>query len=359
MSKKITAAQYGCGKMSVFLMRYLYEHGAEVVAAFDVNPQVIGKDIGDIMGTDKKGVLVSDVKDAQSVLDKTKPDVGVIATQSTMADVKDAFTLFAKNGISAISTCEEAIYPWNSSPQITKELDELAKQNKCALSGSGYPDMYWGVLIDTLAGSMHKITTIKGSSSYNVEDYGIALAKGHGAGLPLDQFEKEIGAYNDLPYKEISEKIESGEYPPPYMWNQNGWLCSRLGLTITNQTQRCVPQTHAEDLHSSTLGMTVKAGDATGMSAVVITETEEGITLETECIGKVYAPGEIDKNEWTFEGEPETSIVVNEPATVELTCSNLVNRIPALLSAPHGYITTEKMPNNVYMTRPMDSYLKR
>ena len=63
------------------------------------------------------------------------------------------------------------------------ELDALAKENGCTLTGSGYPDMYWGVLVDTLAGSLNKLTKITGSSSYNVEDYGIALAKGHGAGL--------------------------------------------------------------------------------------------------------------------------------------------------------------------------------
>lgn len=67
------------------------------------------------------------------------------------------------------------------------------------------------------------------------------------------------------------------------MWNQNGWLCSQLDLHIVSQTQECIPITHKEDLQSSTLDMTIKAGDATGMSAVVTTETEEGITLETRC----------------------------------------------------------------------------
>ena len=257
------------------------------MAAFDVQADVIGKDIGDIMGTGKTGVVVSDAANASAILAERKPDVGVIATMSTMADVKDAFTVFAENGINAISTCEESLYPWNSSPAITKELDELAKKNNCTLAGSGYPDMYWGVLIDVLAGSMHKITKIKGSSSYNVEDYGIALAKGHGAGLTMAEFDKEIGAYNDLSYREISAKIESGEYPPPYMWNQNGWLCSRMGLTITNQTQRCVPQTHVEDLYSSTLDMTIKAGDATGMSAVVMTETAGAEIGRASCRERV------------------------------------------------------------------------
>jgi len=142
------------------------------------------------------------------------------------------------------------------------------------------------------------------------------------------------------------------------MWNQNGWLCSQLGLTITSQTQKCVPMTHKEDLYSSTLDMTVKAGYATGMSAIVTTETEEGITLETQCQGYVYGPEDFDKNDWTFEGEPETTIKVDRPATVELTCATLVNRIPMLIDAEAGYITTEKLPINHYLVKPMNEYVK-
>lgn len=358
MDRKLRAVQYGCGKMSVFLMRYLFEKGADIVAAFDMNPAVIGKDIGDIIGGAKTGVIVSDAKDAGRVMAELKPDVCVVATRSTMADIKEAFATCAMNGVNAISTCEEALYPWNSSPAITQELDELAKKHGVTLAGSGYPDMYWGVLIDTLAGSMHKIAKIKGSSSYNVEDYGIALAKGHGAGLSKEQFAKEIGNYNDLSSEEQKKLVESGEYIPSYMWNQNGWLCSRMGLTPISQTQKCIPTTHHSDLRSDTLGMVIKAGEPTGMSAIVTTETAEGITIETECIGNVYAPEDFDKNDWTFYGEPETTINVNRPATVELTCANLVNRIPALMNAQPGYVSTDKLPNNVYLVKPINEYVQ-
>ncbi|MEM1484406.1 dihydrodipicolinate reductase [Oscillospiraceae bacterium PP1C4] len=358
MDRKVRIAQYGCGKMSKHLMKYVFDHGGEIVAAFDINPKVIGKDIGEIIGCENKGVTISSAAQADELLAKMKPDACIIATLSTMADLKEAFTICAQNGVNAISTCEEALYPWNSSPDITAELDALAKANNCTVCGSGYPDLFWGTLITTLAGSSNKITKIKGSSSYNVEDYGIALAKGHGSGLTLEQFEKEIGNYNELSSDEIGALVNHGEYIPSYMWNQNGWLCSQLGLTITSQTQKCVPHTYEQDLHSTTLGMTIKAGEATGMSAIVTTETKEGITIETECIGKVYSPEEFDKNEWTLYGEPETTLIVNRPMTVELTCAVVVNRLPQLINSEPGYITTDKMPVNAFRTKPLNEYIK-
>jgi 4-hydroxy-tetrahydrodipicolinate reductase len=358
MERKIRFVQYGCGKMSKYLMSYGIEKGGELLAAFDMNPALIGKDLGELSGPLCRGIQVSDAKNVSSILGELKPDVCIIATRSTVAELKEIFTACAKNHVNAIATCEEALYPWNSSPDLTAELDALAKAGGCTLCGSGYPDLYWGTLITTLAGSAHKITKIKGSSSYNVEDYGIALAQGHGAGLSIAEFEKQIGNYNNLSSAQIKALVEKGEYIPSYMWNQNGWLCSRLGLTVVSQVQKCVPHTCDHDLHSSTLGMTIKAGDATGMSAIVTTETAEGITLETECIGKVYTPEEFDKNEWTLYGEPDITLVVNRPATVELTCATIVNRLPQLIDAEPGYVTTEKMPVNEYRVKPLDYYVK-
>ena len=318
MEQKIKAVQYGVGKMSLYTMRYMLEKGIEIVGAVDINPEVIGKDVGEILGQEKIGVIVTSAENAKEMMQNTKPDICVITTRSLIAELEEPYMLCAELGINAISTCEEAFYPQNSNPTLTNKIDELAKKNNCTITGTGYQDIYWGQLITSIAGSTQKITKIKGSSSYNVEEYGIALAEAHGAGLTLDEFDKQIASVDRISDEERQTLINNGEYAPSYMWNVNGWLCSKLGLTIISQTQKCVPQTHTEDIYSSTLGMTVKAGDATGMSAVVTTKTKEGITIESECIGKVYAPDEFDKNVWTVEGEPTTTITVEKPATVEL-----------------------------------------
>ena len=223
MSEKIRVAQYGCGKMSVYTMRYVYEKGAEIVAAFDIDQNKIGKDVSTLIGGDDKGVVISDVKEAEEVLRKVKPDICIITTMSLFKDVYSAFEVCAKLGINAISTCEEAFFPMNSNPTLTKKLDEMAKESGCTLTGAGYQDIYWGNLIATIAGSTHNITKIVGSSSYNVEDYGIALAKAHGAGLSLEDFDKEVASVDRVTDEQRQKVIESGDYLPSYMWNVNGW----------------------------------------------------------------------------------------------------------------------------------------
>ena len=346
---KIKVVQYGCGKMSIYTMRYVIEQGMEIVGALDINPEVIGKDISEIMGTDSTyGVVVKSVEEAEELFKEVKPDVCIITTMSLMNDIKDSLLLCAKMGVNAITTCEEAFYPMNSNPNLTNEIDRMAKENNCTITGSGYQDAFWGNLITTMAGSTHNITKIKGSSSYNVEDYGIALAKAHGAGLTLEEFEEQIASVDNISVDERQRLIDNGEYMPSYMWNVNGWLCDKMGLHVVNQSQKCVPQTHSEDIESSTLGLTVKAGMATGMSAVVTTVTEEGITIESECIGKVYASDEFDSNRWTVYGEPNTDLVIDKPQTVELTCATIVNRIPDVLKAEAGFVPTSRMGDLKY-----------
>lgn len=355
---KIKVVQIGTGKMSVYTMRYVYEKKAEIVGAFDVRDDIIGKDIGEIMNTENKGILIENIHNLENRLQELKPDIAIVTTMSLLSDVYESLMTCAKCGVNAITTCEEAFDSYNSNPKLTEEINRMAILNNCTITGSGYQDIYWGNLISDVAASTHKITKIKGSSSYNVEDYGIALAKAHGAGLTLEEFERDVASVDKISDEERLSLINSGKYLPSYMWNVNGWLAQKLGLTVTHQSQVTVPTTYHDDLVSKTLNTTIKAGDATGMSAIVTTETKEGIVIESECIGKVYSDEDYDKNEWTIYGEPDTTITVARPATVELTCATIVNRIPDVINSKPGFVLTCDMDELSYRTNALDTYLK-
>lgn len=343
--------QYGAGKMSKYTMRYVIEKGWQIVGAFDINPNVIGKDISVMMETETEyGVVVNHADGFEKFLQEQRPDAVIVTTMSLFKDVYNALEVCARCGVNAISTCEEAFYPQNSNPNLFEKLDTICKQTNCTITGSGYQDIYWGNLIASIAGSTHNITKIIGKSSYNVEDYGIALAEAHGAGLTLEEFDKQIAALDRMSDEERQNMINAGEYLPSYMWNVNGWLAAKLGLTITHQEQECVPQLHDKDIHSTTLNMNIKKGMATGMSAVVTSQTKEGVVIQSECIGKVYSEDDFDQNIWTIEGEPDTTVVVNRPQTVELTCATIVNRLPDIVDAPAGYLSTDYFNLPVYRT---------
>ena len=139
---QLRVVQYGCGKMGRVIMRYLLDKGVQIVGVIDMDESLEDQDIGEIAGLNRHiGIKVRRQPDV--VLDNCDADVAILALQSYLPDMHQAILECVTRGINVITTSEEALYPWTTSPTITNQLDALAKRMGCTIVGSGMQDVFW------------------------------------------------------------------------------------------------------------------------------------------------------------------------------------------------------------------------
>lgn len=349
MKRKVRVAQYGLGAIGKISARFCLAKGAELVAAFARSSEQVGTDAGEILGIGPIGTPVSHSDRLEEVLIRTRSDIVVFSTKSHLADIREAALICLRNKVNVLDIGENAFWPWTEEPDIAAELDAAAKEYGVTISASGCPDVCWGTLITTFAASCNKLTKIRCDSFLNLESYNADyMFEYHGVGLTLAEFEEKFGS---------AVITETDGRLPCLPGDQNAWLCSKLGLTVTSQTMQYIPIVRETDFNSKSFGRVIKAGELEGLGQLCRTETAEGVVIELMMGGKTDVTGVDEHTVWTLEGEPTSTLVWDNPDTYGLTCANAVNRIPQVINAAPGYQTTDRFPDSRYLVKPMNEYV--
>ena len=91
--KTVKVVSYGIGVIGRRLATHLLKkEGVKIVGAVDINPSIVGKDLGEVLGQEKIGVIIRD--DAETVLKETKPDIVVHTTMSYLKQTFDNSSRF-------------------------------------------------------------------------------------------------------------------------------------------------------------------------------------------------------------------------------------------------------------------------
>ena len=148
MSKPIRVIQYGLGAIGRASVRLaLSRPGVQVVGAVDRDPQLTGKDLGEVLGLGRKlDILVTDKP--VMLFAQTHADVVIHCTTSSFVEAYEQLTEIVRAGLHCVTSCEEAMFPYYRHKLLAGKLDDLCIQKSAAVVGTGVNP---GLVMDTLA----------------------------------------------------------------------------------------------------------------------------------------------------------------------------------------------------------------
>jgi 4-hydroxy-tetrahydrodipicolinate reductase len=193
MQKQIRVLQWGLGAMGSGMAKLmLQKEGLKIVAAVDGRPDYVGKDLGEILKVDQHlGVCVTN--QPETVLDKEKVDIVVIATTSWTEKQMPDLRRILKAGINVVSIAEEMSDPAAQSPELAQELDQLAKENGVSILGTGVnPGFVLDLLVVLLTAGCHRVDRIEASRVNDLSPYGPTVMETQGVGTTPEQFRKGV-----------------------------------------------------------------------------------------------------------------------------------------------------------------------
>ena len=191
--EKIKVIIYGCGVMGRKIVQALLDKKSfKIVGAVDIDPKIVGKDLGRLLESPKKlGLKVE--KNASALFSRVKADAVVHTTTSGLKGVFPQIAQCIRAGLNVVSTCEELSYPWKRSAKLAKELDRFARKKGVTVVGTGINP---GYLMDTLplvlTGPCLKVNSIKITRMMNSAKRRIPFQAKVGTGLTTKEFREKI-----------------------------------------------------------------------------------------------------------------------------------------------------------------------
>lgn len=326
---KIKVIIYGCGVMGRKISQALLNKEIfKIVGAVDINPELVGKDLGEVLEIPEK-LNIEIEQDADLLFSRVKANTVVLTTTSHLKDIFPQITLCLKAGLNVISTCEELSYPWKRHPDLARELDNLAKERGVTVVGTGINP---GYLMDTLplvlTAPCLRVKSVRVRRLINSSRRRIPFQVKVGTGLTQEEFREKIENESITGHVGLLESV--------YM------IADGLGWEL-DRALECPPQPVINEEEVETGLGRVEPGRVIGLTSVAYGQKggKDIITLEF-CAN---AAMEEESDEIIIEGEPPIHQKIiggvhGDIGTVAVT----INIIPRAIEASSGLILMKDLP---------------
>jgi len=326
-ANSIQVLQYGLGPIGAAALRIVAERPAlRVVGAVDVDPEKVGRDVGEVVGLGRALDVTVD-GDAAQALQRLRPDVVVHCTGSSLEVVMPQLREIVAAGASIVSTCEELSYPWARQGTLAAELDALARERGVAVLGTGVnPGFVMDLLPLVLSGVTSRVRAIHVRRVVDASARRGPLQRKIGAGITSADFKQRAdrGAMGHVGLRESLHMVAAG-----------------LGWEVRDVTDTLEPVLAETEI--TTAHVRVRPGNVAGVHEVARGTTLSGKSVELDLVMYVGAPD--PRDEVVIDGEPRIHMVIHGGIFGDTATAAIVaNAIPIVRTATPGLRTMCELP---------------
>ena len=326
MSDNIRVIQYGLGPIGSAIARHIVERaGLELVGGVDIDPQKVGRDVGEVIGLDRAlGFAVAD--NLAQALGWSRADVVMHTTSSYFDLFKGQVTEILKAGLDIVSTAEELAFPWLSHPQDAAEIDAMAKSAGKSVLGTGVNP---GFLMDSLplfiTAICQRVDRIEVTRIINASTRRGPFQAKIGSGMTVDEFNARMAA-GRMGHVGLPESIDM--------------VFHTLGRKLARYESGVEPM--VADQPIKTDFFSVAPGKVRGLKQVARGYTEEGEFMTLTFIAALEEKDDGDTIK--IQGKPDLEVQLKGTNGDIATVAIAVNAIRRVKEAAPGLVTMRDLP---------------
>ena len=315
----------GVGAVGRNLTRLLSARpGVSVVAAYTRNPRFAGRDLGTHARIPPLGVEIT--TDRRAALEQDA-DLLLVATTSFLKEVAGDLRAGIERGLDAVTTAEEAAFPWLVDEHLADELDRKAREGRVSLLGTGLnPGFVFDALLLTASGIAWDVKRIRLRRTVDVSRFSAAIQRRLGIGFTREEFEAGV---------------EAGTISGHIGFPQSFSLAARcLGRSLERIDKSFEPLIAAHPLGNERLR--VDAGHTGGFAQRVSGFSAGHPWIEAEFVAHVDPPGAglASRDSISLEGHNPINLTIDPGCNPQLGAAGMVaNCIPRVVEARPGFLT--------------------
>ncbi len=296
-------------------------NGCRIVGAIDKDPRKTGRDLGEVVGLDRRlGIVVR--PEPEAVLAETEPDVAVVATTSSLEAIRSQLLPILAAGANVVTTCEELSYPWSTRPDLAAELDEAARGAGVSILSTGVNP---GFLMDYLPSTVSRLCR-------DVE--AVRVERFMDAGIRRGVFQTKVGA--GLSPDGFAEAARNETVGHVGLRESVDMIAAALGWELSGVEVELEPVLARRPLDAS--AGRIDTGEVSGVKQVArgsVGGVEKIVLTFVAAVGE-----ESPRDRLTIEGTPRIDLTVDGGVHGDLaTCNVIADSIPRVVRAAPGLRT--------------------